>query len=144
MKNTIKGFKAYACDEVAALIEPVKKQLGENVNEFFDTCGYVYKCGADSGFSHFIYYQETTAFYFEYRQQIVTLVEWYAREMGEDAVTMVKNFRCLNGFYEYSDIAKALYDGKCNNDYTDIYNALSWFALEMVASEAIAYMDNNK
>ena len=143
MKTTIKGFKAYTSKEVANLINPVKNQLGENSAQFFETCGYVSKSGADSGFSGFIYYADTIAFFRKHRKNIVALAEYLADEMGEDAVTMVKNFRCLNGFYEYSDIAKAMY-GNFNDEYTTIYNALSWFALEEVANEAVNYLYENE
>ena len=143
MKTTIKGFKAYTSKEVANLINPVKNQLGENAAQFFETCGYVSKGGADSGFNGFIYYTETIAFFRKHRKNIVALAEYLADEMGEDAVTMVKNFRCLNGFYEYSDIAKAMY-GNFNDEYTNIYNALSWFALEEVANEAVNYLYENE
>jgi len=143
MKTTIKGFKAYTSKEVANLINPVKNQLGENAAQFFETCGYVSKSGADSGFSGFIYYADTIAFFRKHRKNIVALAEYLADEMGDDAVTMVKNFRCLNGLYEYSDIAKAMY-GNFNDEYTTIYNALSWFALEEVANEAVNYLYENE
>ena len=143
MKNTVKGLKAYTSKEVANLINPVKNQLGENAAQFFETCGYVSKVGADSGFGGFIYYTDTIAFFRKHRKNIVALAEYLADEMGEDAVTMVKNFRCLNGFYEYSDIAKAMY-GNFNDEHTEIYNALSWFALEEVANEAVNYLYENE
>ena len=71
MKTTIKGFKAYTSKEVADLINPVKNQLGENAAQFFETCGYVSKSGADSGFSGFIYYADTIAFSRKHRKNIL-------------------------------------------------------------------------
>lgn len=55
-----------------------------------------------------------------------------ARELGEDLIGMVQNFNAIKGDYTQSEIAKALY-GKYNDEYTNVYNVMAWFALEEVA-----------
>ena len=48
--------------------------------------------GADCGFSGFIYYADTIAFYKKHRQDIVQHMEQTAAELGTDIISMVQSF----------------------------------------------------
>lgn len=147
MKNNtliLKGLKNYATEEVAALVRPVYNQMAPDVvSEFFDTLNDVARHGADCGFPGFVYYSETVAFFRHHRPAIMAAVHELADGIGEDAVTMVHNFDCLCGNFSYTEVARAMY-GRYNDDLTQIYNALAWFALEEVAHAAADYIYENE
>lgn len=141
---TLKGVKEYTSESTAAMVRPVYNQMGcDNVAEFFETCDNVAGHGAACGFNGFIYYSETVAFFRAHRSAIVRMVSELADDLGEDALTMVKSFKCLNNCYDYDDVARAMY-GRYDDDLTQIYNALSWYALEEVANAASNYKYENK
>ena len=133
-KLTLKGVKEYTSESTAAMVRPVYNQMG---------CDNVAGHGADCGFNGFIYYSETVAFFRAHRSAIVRMVSELADDLGEDAVAMVKGFKCLNNCYTYDEVARAMY-GRYDDDLTQIYNALSWYALEEVANAASNYKYENK
>ena len=68
---TLKGLKDYAGESIAKLVCPVYNQLGsDNVESFFSTCKDITGHGAACGFSGFIYYSDTIAFYRKYKTEI--------------------------------------------------------------------------
>jgi hypothetical protein len=94
--------------------------------------------GADTGWSGFTYYTETCAFYKAHKADILKMAEEMASDLGEDMITMIRNFNCLSTNrkpdYSQSEIAEALYSGR--GECADIIrNAMAWFALEEVARE---------
>lgn len=139
---TIKGLKENTTAEVANLVNAVKIQLGSSsVAEFVETCENVCtpgSCGAADGYSGFVYYTETVAFFRSHRKKIVELAQSLADSMGEDTITMVRGFNCLGSCWSYDEVARALY-GRYSEDLTQIYNALAWFALEEVANAVEDY-----
>ncbi len=89
--------------------------------------------GADSGFSGFIYTKDCVKFWKKYKKDILKLLESVSDDLGQSAVTTVKDFEYIkNSNYTENEIAKALY-GKYNQEYDYIYNTMAWFALEEVA-----------
>lgn len=133
------------------LINAVIRQLSENTKIDEDTRATlrdVTEHGAGGGFSGFIYYTETVAFFKKNRKAILDLVGEYARELGETPIQFVASFNCLKpspadkygaGYSRQQDIedtqaeiARALY-GRLAQDDTQVPNALAWFALEEVA-----------
>jgi 1-aminocyclopropane-1-carboxylate deaminase/D-cysteine desulfhydrase-like pyridoxal-dependent ACC family enzyme len=89
--------------------------------------------GADSGFSGFIYTKDCVKFWKKYKKDILKLLESVSDNLGQSAVTTVKDFEYIkNSNYTENEIAKALY-GKYNQEYDYIYNTMAWFALEEVA-----------
>jgi hypothetical protein len=95
----------------------------------------VTKYGMAGGFSGFIYYDETIAFWKRNRQQITALLEETNNSIGENKTIceFVASFNGLQTLEDKNDIAKAIY-GKFNDEYTQIYNALTWFAVEEICN----------
>jgi hypothetical protein len=109
----------------------------------FENCA---EHGADCGFSGFIYYNETLAFFKANRQDIISHMEQTAAEMGTDIISMVQDF----GVFRYSDkptageVGKALWDSrKCWKDLTELYNVFAWYALEEVSRTLHRYLEEN-
>ena len=119
-----------------SLISAVKKQLGcDSVNEFFEELDNVSKspCGANGGFTGFIYYTETTAFWKANKKSIKNLMEQEADELGESSViSMVKNFNSVKDDFSEDEIGRALY-GKFDEDLYQLYDTFAKYALEEVA-----------
>jgi hypothetical protein len=115
------------------LTRAVAKQCGgfENLKEIAaDVCNH----GASSGFGGFIYYSETAEFYAKNRKAILQNLEDLASNLGENAIAIVKGFRCLNGDYSEAEIGATLYGSK-NKHETAVANALAWYALEEVCRD---------
>lgn len=117
------------------LINAVIAQLGydEIDAECRDVLREVSRHGADAGFGGFIYYTETRAFFESNRASIVELVKQYADDFGQDSISFVAGFNCIDDDIETRDeIGRAIY-GKLEGGDTLVANALAWFALEEVA-----------
>lgn len=136
MKTTMKGFKGCLSTAMAALVEPVKRQLrADNVEEFFEDLENVTRshCGAAAGFTGFIYYTETSDFWIKYRKKIMKLAEEEAEEFGDGSVMdMVKKFKVLENDWTDDEIGRALW-GRFDQDLMYIYNAMAWYVLELMA-----------
>ena len=107
------------------LINAVISNIGvESVND-------VNRVGIGGGFSGFIYNTETHAFAMKHRKQITELLEEMANSLGEDVVSMVCSFRCIEGD---KDDKKDLYRylGGAKVEQCSITNAVAWFAAEEV------------
>lgn len=94
--------------------------------------------GADCGWSGFIYYAETEAFYRAHRAEILRMLRESADEIGQTPAEMISSFRCLAGVSR-DEVAAVLAGGRSEFRST-VQNALAWFALEEV-SRRIADMD---
>lgn len=143
--KSLRSFKEYCGGSLAALVVPVKNQLGcSSVSEFWNQLENVSRsyCGAAAGFTGFIYYSETVAFWRANRAKITNYMEELSDGLGEDVLHMVCSFNSLEG-YEYDEIARALY-GNYNSDYDYIYNTFAWFALEEVAHRYSDYEYENR
>ena len=118
------------------LINAVIEQLGHDDitdDELIGTLQDVVDHGAAGGFSGFTYYADTLEFFKENQRAIVELCHDYAEEFGDDVISLVSNFNCLNDDRETRDeIGRAIY-GTPDDDDTAAPNALAWFALEEVA-----------
>ena len=131
----LREFKKHSENShVSELIMPVINQLGGNWEDAQNDLRNVANspCGAAGGFGGFVYYSETSAFARKNRAKIVRSLENLADGLGEDIVTMVKNFICLGGEFSSSEIGKALW-GRYDGDLMCVYNAMAWYALEEVA-----------
>ena len=119
-----------------SLISAVKKQLGcDSANEFFDELDNILKssCGANAGFTGFIYYKETTAFWKANKKNIKKLMEQEADELGEGSViSMVKKFNSVKDNFSEDEIGRSLY-GKFDEDLYMLYDSFAKYALEEVA-----------
>lgn len=100
-----------------------------------ETLEDVTRGGASGGFSGFIYYNETVAFFKKNRHEIIAMVEEMSEEFGQDPVQFVASFNCLDDDRETrAEIARALYGNLKKDDYL-VANALAWFALEETARQ---------
>ena len=90
--------------------------------------------GADGGFNGFIYYTETTAFFKQNRRSILAHLDAICFDLGEDRISVLKSWRCLNHLTS-DQIARGLYEGAKSEEVTQVQNALSFFALEEVAHD---------
>lgn len=121
--------------ELAAVAKSVIKQLGcgvtfEGLTELHSVTRC--SCGAAGGFSGFVYYSDTVAFWRKNRAKITALMNYEADGLGEgSAFDMVSRFRSLKDFTP-GEIGRALYGNFCD-DLTQIYNTFAWYALEEVS-----------
>ena len=97
----------------------------------------------DGGFSGFIYYAETVAFWNRNRAEILDLVRELAFALGENPVSMISGFGCLGGGrggdpLEWTeDVGRVIYGARAvkmdDDGGVSVANALAWFAGEEVA-----------
>ena len=98
--------------------------------------------GIDGGFTGFIYYTDTVAFYKRQRKNILELAKAMASDFGQDVVSMIAGFNCLTDDDETREsIARCLW-GRVTDDDTQVANALAWFAAEEVAREYVDSLEN--
>lgn len=91
--------------------------------------------GADGGFSGFIYYTETNAFFRAHKAEILALAESLASDLGEDMLTIISGFNCLkDAKFTPTEIGAAIFSAEGEHAEV-IRNAMAWFALEEVARE---------
>ena len=127
------------------LINAVIEQLGSDDSDLYYKLESVAGHGADIGIGGFIYHNECYEFWNKNRREIRTLLSNMADQLGEDVLGMIKGFNCLrDGDYSIDDIGEAIYSSDHNDDYTSIYDALAWFALEEVARAAIDNIEIEK
>jgi len=118
-----------------------KEELKELSGTFQDCSEH----GADSGFSGFIYYNETIAFYMANREDIVKHMENTAAELGTDIISMVQCF----GVFRYSnkptpsEVGRALWDSKKCPELATLYNVFAWYALEEISRTWYRYLEEN-
>lgn len=110
------------------LINAVKDELGRD--EYLkSTMQEVCNHGADAGFSGFIYYHETRAFFDANKSAIVDHAKELASDLGQGLLEMIAGFNCLNGNYSVDEIGAVIY-GDDEDEDAQIKNAMAWFALE--------------
>lgn len=141
--KTLKNFKQYCGEDLAALVNPVKYQMDASLCDFWKELENVAgsPCGAAAGFTGFIYYRETVGFWRRNRRKIYGYMEQLANDLGENVLTMVSGFNGLKD-YEQEEIARALY-GNYDEELTGIYNVFTWFALEEVANRYLDWCYEN-
>ena len=114
--------------EFPPLAEAVINQSG-GWESFTESALDVSRHGASGGYSGFIYYSETTAFFEANRREILGLLS--AESRGFVNITdMVFGLSCLSGI-DKSDIESILFglDPSDECAETQVKNALAWFAL---------------
>ena len=117
------------------LQQAVIEQLGQTccVQPLLDTLRDIVHGGIDGGFTGFIYYTDTVAFAERNKDEILELARELAYDLGMDgAYSLVATFGCLGEGYTPDSVADAVNDPE-HEDYTQVMNALAWFAAEEVA-----------
>jgi len=102
--------------------------------------------GANCGYSGFIYYNETLAFYKKHRLDIVSHMEQTAAELGTDIISLVQNFGVFRNSEKptASEVGQALWgSNKVMQELTTLYNVFSWYALEEIARTWYRYLEDN-
>lgn len=139
--KTLKDFATHS-NISAQLIRATVRQFGSW--EYFTECARdITEHGADAGFGQFVYYADTCAFYAKHRALILALVAEMADSLGEDQLTMVRNFNCLGKDYTLEEVGETLYSPK-NKHQTQVANALAWFTLEEVARSFVDFVEGGE
>lgn len=147
MKNpTLKKFieSSYLSPK---LIRAVVNQLG-GWEAFQEKAPDISNHGAAGGFGGIIYYSETVAFSKKHKKIILEYAEQLADDIGEgDVFQLIASFNCLKGLeLSPGQIAALIYgkeprDGDAADDYTQVFNALCWFAAEEVARSYVDFLE---
>jgi hypothetical protein len=109
------------------LIKRVVKQIGgaENLEGLRS---------ADDGYPGFTYYSDTHKFAMANRALILDLLNETADQLGEEVVSMVKNFGVFKGEMDHEDLQDLYkYLGGGRPEQGTVTNVMAWFALEEVA-----------
>ena len=112
------------------LVRAVVRQSG-GWESFKERAKDISSNGAVGGFPGWIYYSETVKFFKNNRKLILELADQVANGFDLGTLDLISSFKSLEST-SVDDIAKALYAGK-GDEITNVYNAVSWFALEEVA-----------
>lgn len=98
--------------------------------------------GADCGFSGFIYFYETAAFFRRHSDEILAMLRDLASDVGQTPAEMAAGFRCLSGVVDRDTVAAVLAFGHASSEARAVVqNALAWFALETVSARLVDYME---
>jgi hypothetical protein len=109
--------------------------FGDTNQDLISTLQDIATHGIHAGFNGFIYYADTVAFAEEHRTDILAMAREMADDLGLDgAYSLIAGFNCLGDDYTTDSVADAIHDPE-HEDYTQVMNALSWFAAEEVARE---------
>jgi len=128
--------------QLTDLQEAVIKQLGftELNDELQEILQDICKCGADAGWSGFIYYNDTTKFYDDNEKLIKQHLKDNYQDYGQDygynsIIEMVESFNCFKQF-KNNEIELFFMDMlDDDDDIIVIKKGLAWYALEEVARE---------
>ena len=129
MKKTLKNFIENSGIS-AKLIRAVIRQSG-CWQSFQESAPDIANHGVSGGFSGWIYYSETCAFYAKNQGVIVALVEQWANDSNMSPIDFVAGFCCFDA--DKPSVGKTLYGNKRQHD-TQVANTLAWYAAESVAS----------
>ena len=135
------------CAEISApasLVRAVVRQLGGWDEDTAQNCRDIARYGVDGGFSGFIYYTDTVAFFKRNSRYILELAENDVFSLGEkDILSFFASFNCMRSLdVSQNDIARAIYQGK-GEMVEQILNCLAWYAAETVAREISDYLGEN-
>ena len=134
MKNMTLKYFIKNSSIPATLIRTVVKNMN-GWGSFKESAQDVVDHGAACGFGNFIYYTDTVDFTAKNRKAIAEYAAEQSKYIGcKDEIEMILGFNCLqHDDLTSSDIARALYGRLADDDKkTTIYNALAWYALEVV------------
>lgn len=147
MKNpTMKAFTEQS-NINARLIRAVVNQLG-GWEYFQEKAPDITNHGAACGFGGIIYYTETVAFSKKHKKLILESAEQLAADIGDgDAFQLIAGFNCLKDLeLSPGQIAALIYgkeprDDDKAADYTQLFNALCWFAAEEVCHSYVDFLE---
>lgn len=126
-----RAFLANESTELATVAKAVKNQMGLPLADVVENLYSISRHGIAGGYTGFVYYSETVAFWRKNRAKIFALMNYEADSMGENVFAMVRSFRML-GDYTDHEVGRALFGNYCDG-LTYIYNVFAWYAAEVVA-----------
>jgi len=122
----------------AALVRAVVRQLG-GWDSFKESAPDIANHGINGGFLGFFYYTDTVKFAKAHKADILAYARDMARDIGEPgAYSLIAGFNCLRDLKLSGDEVADCVNNSRHEDYTQVMNALAWFAGEEVAR---AYAD---
>lgn len=96
--------------------------------------------GIDGGFSGWIYYNETTAFYDANKRDVDNALVELAHECGQSAANMLSCFNCVDLLESEAEMFLMGHINEDNEEHelqnetlNTVKNAMSWFAVEEMA-----------
>ena len=117
-----------------AVIKQLSGTWGDFQDKYQDVVSSQY--GAAAGFHGFTCYSDTVKFAELNLDGIKNMAKEQALDFGIGTLEMIAGFNCLNGNYSADEIAEVVYGKDKNHDaYTQVMNALAWYALEEVCRE---------
>lgn len=129
-----RNFLAEQSPELVAVTKAVARQMGGVNQNTLEELAAVNRAsaGAAAGFTGFIYYDDTVAFWRRNRAAILQLMYYELDGIGgENIFSMVSRFRSLEEAMP-DEIGRALW-GSFDDGLRCIYNTFAWYALEAVA-----------
>ena len=112
---------------------PLKRAVASQMGGaecLYESASDIATCGANCGWSGFIYYNDTVAFTKRNKAKIISCLKEDAVNCGESFANFVSSFNCFKGMTQ-DEIMDGLYNPKSDNR-TTVYNGLAWYALESV------------
>ena len=117
------------------LQQAVIEQLGyqELDKECLGTLEDVSSYGAGGGYGQFLYYADTVKFAENNLSDIKDHLKNMADQIGHDGIySLIASFQCIDS--NVDQVADTINDPE-SDDYTQVMNALAWYALEETARE---------
>lgn len=110
--------------------------------EVYDTLQDIARHGVDAGYVGFTYYADTCRFALDNWAGITDLARVLAHDLGVASLCeLIAGFRCLRGT-SVAAVVDVLMEPSCDNElYTQVLNALAWFALEETARAIVEGVD---
>tara|TARA_R110000824_G_scaffold42506_4_gene125126 strand:+ start:1826 stop:2239 length:414 start_codon:yes stop_codon:yes gene_type:complete len=123
-----------------SLARAVVKQYGRWV-DWKESASDIASYGADGGVNGFIYHVDTIEFYEANKGNIHELARQMMDDLGGPDLLceFVASFNCVD--LEAYEVEQAIEDGESNEDYTQVANALAWYALEETANDYINQLE---
>ena len=117
------------------LAKAVIAQMGGSEN-FAENANNISSHGIDGGYSGFVYYTDTVKFAEENHGAIMDSLKSDMDNFGNESVPeMRSHWKSLNDLSQ-DEIAEVVYDKDPENEnYTQVYNAMAWYAGEQVSYE---------
>ena len=117
------------------LQQAVIEQLGytELDEECISTLKDVSNYGAGGGYGQFVYHTDTVKFAEDNLSDIKSHLKDMADNIGSDGIySLIASFTCID--LNVDHVADTINDPE-SDDYTQVMNALAWYALEETARE---------
>jgi hypothetical protein len=137
----MKSFLKYQGKTSPKLRKAVISGLGD-IESLIDVANH----GADGGHGDFCYHSDTVAFYKKNKKDILKMACNDAFEFGTTLTAMVSTFSHLKS---NSDITTheidRVFSGELSDEYNtnQIFNVMTWYALESVAQDYQSYKEEN-